>query len=42
VPDFKINVSAEVFHDDGSKTYEDYPDIFDSILQNASAAPTTT
>jgi hypothetical protein len=37
VPGLRINVSAKVYHDDGTKTYEAYPDVIEDILQNASA-----
>ncbi|KAK1753621.1 hypothetical protein QBC47DRAFT_430447 [Echria macrotheca] len=33
---FKIGVSAKVYHDDGTKTYEDYPEIVKAITDNAS------
>ncbi|KAM7203335.1 hypothetical protein V8F33_002326 [Rhypophila sp. PSN 637] len=33
----KIGVSAKVYHDDGTKTYEEYPDVVEQIKANASA-----
>ena len=35
--DLNINVSAKVYHDDGTKTYEAYPDVIEEIKANASA-----
>jgi hypothetical protein len=32
-----IGVSAKIYHDDGSKTYEKYPEVVDEIKANASA-----
>lgn len=42
VPQLKVNVSAEVYHEDGTKTYETYPDVVEEILRNASETPTAT
>lgn len=35
--DLHISVSAKIYHDDGTKTYETYPDVVAQILANASA-----
>jgi hypothetical protein len=32
-----IGVSAKIYHDDGAKTYEEYPDVVEEIKRNASA-----
>jgi hypothetical protein len=37
VPGLQISVSAKVYHDDGTKTYETYTDVVQEILRNASA-----
>ncbi|KAF2024105.1 Di-copper centre-containing protein [Setomelanomma holmii] len=40
VPNLMVNVSAEQYHDDGTRSYENYPEIIQEILQNASTTPT--
>jgi len=37
VPDLKVSVSAKVYDQDGSKTFEVYPDVVEEILRNASS-----
>ncbi|KAH7403824.1 hypothetical protein BKA64DRAFT_461089 [Cadophora sp. MPI-SDFR-AT-0126] len=37
VPDLKVSVSAKVYHQDGSRTFEVYPDVVEEILRNASS-----
>lgn len=37
MPDLKLSVSAKVYHQDGSNTFEVYPDVVEDILRNASA-----
>jgi hypothetical protein len=35
--DLSIGVSAKIYHDDGSKTYEEYPEVVEEIKANPSA-----
>ncbi|CZT49606.1 uncharacterized protein RSE6_10479 [Rhynchosporium secalis] len=36
VPDLKVSVSAKIYHQDETKTFEVYPDVVAEILRNAS------
>ncbi|OAP60301.1 hypothetical protein AYL99_05303 [Fonsecaea erecta] len=36
MPNFEVSVSAKILYDDGSATYEAYPDVVDDIIYNAS------
>ena len=37
MPNLSVNVSAKIYHQDGSKTFEVYPDVVEEILRNASS-----